>query len=117
MNALCHRARTREIARKLELAACRASAASGRDTGALTRERPPLVSVGMERVPEAWLRVLVRLLPEVGSIYRYVVVGGDADWVGYRLAEMLPPSLPDRQALLERDERGPERNGALGIIP
>jgi len=51
---------------------------------------------------QAWLGELVRrVLPEAGAIYRYVTSQEDAAWVGYRLAEMLPLSLPDRQALLE----------------
>lgn len=51
---------------------------------------------------QAWLgEVVRRVLPDAGAIYRHVAVRDDAAWVGYRLAEMLPLSLPDRQALLE----------------
>lgn len=75
----------------------------------------PVVPVPLS---QAWLgEVVWRALPMAGAIYRYVAVRDDAAWVGYRLAEMLPLSLPDRQALLELDKRGPERNGGLGNIP
>lgn len=51
---------------------------------------------------QAWLSEVVRrVLPEAGDTYRHVEIRDDAAWVGNRLAEMLPLSLTDRQALLE----------------
>lgn len=51
---------------------------------------------------QAWLgEVVRRVLPEAGTVYRHVELRDDAAWVGNRLAEMLPLSLADKQALLE----------------
>jgi Lon protease-like protein len=51
---------------------------------------------------QAWLgEVVRRVLGEASDVYRHVEVRGDAAWVGNRLAEMLPLSLTDKQALLE----------------
>lgn len=51
---------------------------------------------------QAWLQAVVRrVLPEAGPIYRLVESREDAAWVGNRLAEILPLSLGDKQALLE----------------
>ena len=51
---------------------------------------------------QAWLTDVVRrVLPEAGDTYRHVEMRDDAAWVGNRLAEMLPLSLTDKQALLE----------------
>jgi hypothetical protein len=51
---------------------------------------------------QAWLgEVVRRVLPDVGEVYRHVEMRGDAAWVGNRLAELLPLSLADKQALLE----------------
>jgi Lon protease-like protein len=41
------------------------------------------------------------VLPDASDVYRHVELRGDAAWVGNRLAEMLPLSLTDKQALLE----------------
>jgi Lon protease-like protein len=49
-----------------------------------------------------WLKdVVARVLPEAGDAYRHVALRDDAAWVANRLAELLPLSLSDRQALLE----------------
>jgi Lon protease-like protein len=49
-----------------------------------------------------WLKdVVARVLPEAGDAYRHVEMRDDAAWVANRLAELLPLSLADRQALLE----------------
>jgi hypothetical protein len=49
-----------------------------------------------------WLKdVVARVLPEAGDAYRHVEPRDDAAWVANRLAELLPLSLSDRQALLE----------------
>ena len=51
---------------------------------------------------QAWLgEVVRRVLPDASDAYRHVEMRGDAAWVGNRLAEMLPLSLTDKQALLE----------------
>jgi Lon protease-like protein len=51
---------------------------------------------------QAWLAdVVLQVLPEAEDSYRHVERRGDAAWVGNRLAELLPLSLTDRQALLE----------------
>jgi hypothetical protein len=52
--------------------------------------------------PQAWLADAVRrVLPEAGDAYRHVEMRDDAAWIGNRLAEMLPLTLADKQALLE----------------
>jgi hypothetical protein len=49
--------------------------------------------------------LLRRVLPELGEMYAQVPRHfDDADWVGARLAEILPLSLGDKQALLELDD-------------
>lgn len=59
----------------------------------------PLLPVPSE---QAWLgEVVRRVLPEAGDFYRHVEMRDDAAWVGNRLAELLPLSLADKQALLE----------------
>lgn len=59
----------------------------------------PLLPLPQE---QAWLgEVVRRALPEAGDTYDQVERREDAAWVGNRLAEMLPISLADRQALLE----------------
>lgn len=51
---------------------------------------------------QAWLAEVVRqVLPEAEDTYRHVERRDDAAWIGNRLAELLPISLADRQALLE----------------
>jgi Lon protease-like protein len=51
---------------------------------------------------QAWLgEVVRRVLSEAGEVYRHVPMRDDAAWVGNRLAEILPLSLADKQALLE----------------
>jgi Lon protease-like protein len=51
---------------------------------------------------QAWLgEVVRRVLSEADEVYRHVEMRDDAAWVGNRLAEMLPLSLADKQALLE----------------
>ena len=59
----------------------------------------PVVPVPPDK---AWLaEVVLQVLPEAEETYRHVEKRGDAAWVGNRLAELLPLSLTDRQALLE----------------
>jgi len=49
--------------------------------------------------------LLKRVLPELGEMYAQVPRHfDDAGWVGARLAEILPLSLGDKQALLELDD-------------
>ena len=51
---------------------------------------------------QSWLaEVVQQVLPEAEDTYRHVERRDDAAWVGNRLAELLPLSLADRQALLE----------------
>ena len=51
---------------------------------------------------QAWLAdVVLQVLPDAEDTYRHVERRDDAAWVGNRLAELLPLSLTDRQALLE----------------
>ncbi|MCP1726042.1 Lon protease-like protein [Natronospira proteinivora] len=52
-------------------------------------------------------QLLRQLLPQLPAPWRLVTPRyDDADWVGFRLAEILPISLTDKQALLEmRDSR------------
>ena len=51
---------------------------------------------------QTWLIEVVRkVLPETGDVYCHVERRDDAAWVGNRLAELLPLSLGDKQALLE----------------
>jgi uncharacterized protein len=50
-------------------------------------------------------RILKRVLPTMGGAYAHVVEAyDDATWVGYRLAEILPLSLEDKQACLEMED-------------
>lgn len=49
--------------------------------------------------------LLQKVLPELGDVYAAVEKRfDDAAWVGSRLAELLPLSLPDKQYLLELDD-------------
>lgn len=51
---------------------------------------------------QAWLmEVVLKVLPEADEGYRHVERRDDAAWIANRLAELLPLSLADRQALLE----------------
>lgn len=50
-------------------------------------------------------RLLLKVLPELGELYEAVEKrADDAAWVGYRLAEILPVSLSDKQEWLELDD-------------
>lgn len=76
-----------------------------READGLNRGR--VIGIGADPVlplpsAQAWLvDVVRRVLPEAGDVYRHVEMREDAAWVGNRLAEMLPLSLTDKQALLE----------------
>jgi Lon protease-like protein len=49
--------------------------------------------------------LLRKVLPELGELYASVPMDfSDAGWVGYRLAEILPISLADKQYCLELDD-------------
>jgi uncharacterized protein len=62
-------------------------------------EADPVVPVPID---QAWLTEVVRqVLPETGDTYRHVERRDDAAWIAYRLAELLPLSLSDKQTLLE----------------
>ena len=65
----------------------------------ITVDADPALAVPAE---QAWLIEVVRkVLAEAGDVYRHVEMLDDAAWVGNRLAELLPLSLSDKQALLE----------------
>lgn len=50
-------------------------------------------------------QLLRRVLPELGDFYRSVTKRfDDATWVGYRLSEILPIALQDKQQCLEIDD-------------
>jgi len=50
-------------------------------------------------------RLMRKILPELGELYEPVEKRvEDAAWVGYRLAEILPVSLSDKQEWLELDD-------------
>ena len=50
-------------------------------------------------------RLMRKILPELGELYESVEKHvEDAAWVGYRLAEILPVSLSDKQEWLELDD-------------
>lgn len=50
-------------------------------------------------------QLLRKVLPELGDFYENVTKRfGDCAWVGYRLAEVLPLSLSDKQYCLELDD-------------
>ncbi len=50
-------------------------------------------------------RLMSKVLPELGELYEAVEKRAeDAAWVGYRLAEILPVSLSDKQNWLELDD-------------
>ncbi|HEX7081055.1 MAG TPA: LON peptidase substrate-binding domain-containing protein [Gammaproteobacteria bacterium] len=50
-------------------------------------------------------KLLKQVLPRIGGSYRHLNEDyEDATWVGYRLAEVLPLSLEDRQACLEMED-------------
>jgi uncharacterized protein len=50
-------------------------------------------------------RLMRKILPELGELYEAVEKRvDDAAWVGYRLAEILPVSLTDKQEWLELDD-------------
>jgi uncharacterized protein len=50
-------------------------------------------------------QLLRKVLPELGNFYESVTKRfDDATWVGYRLAEILPLSLSDKQYCLELDD-------------
>ena len=50
-------------------------------------------------------RVLEQIITEAGPLYEAMEPNyADTNWVGYRLAEILPLALPVRQHLLEQDD-------------
>jgi Lon protease-like protein len=50
-------------------------------------------------------RLMSKMLPELGELYEAVEQRlDDAAWVGYRLAEILPVSVSDKQDWLELDD-------------
>jgi hypothetical protein len=50
-------------------------------------------------------RVLEQIIAEAGPLYEALDTNyADTNWIGYRLAEILPLALPVRQHLLEQDD-------------
>lgn len=50
-------------------------------------------------------QLLRKVLPQLGELYQPLTKRfDDAAWIGYRLAELLPLSLPDKQYCLELDD-------------
>ena len=67
----------------------------------LTEPAPVRVPVRFEPLA----RLLRQLLPELGDLYASVEPRfDDTSWVGYRLSEILPLALADRQHSLELDD-------------
>lgn len=64
---------------------------------------PEPVTLPTEYGPLAeWLE---RIMPELPEHWRFVTPAyDDATWVGYRLAELLPIEMPDKQKLLAMDD-------------
>ncbi len=61
--------------------------------------------------------LLERLLPELGDWYaRLEHHFDDANWVGYRLAEILPLSMPSRQFCLELEDPGERLRLLSGVL-
>ena len=61
--------------------------------------------------------LLERLLPELGDWYaRLERHLDDANWVGYRLAEILPLSMPSRQFCLELEDAGERLRLLSGVL-
>ena len=72
-------------------------------------------------LPEEFARLAAtvrRALGELEEHYQHVERhSDDADWVGNRLAELLPIDLADKQALLEFDDPLARLDALLSIVP
>lgn len=66
---------------------------------------PQAADVGVPEGLRPLSRIVEAVLPQLGEIYEAIdKKPEEADWVGARLAELLPLSLEDKQALLEMDD-------------
>lgn len=62
-------------------------------------------------------RLLETVLADLGPLYEAIDKDyDDASWVGYRLAELLPIALPDKQALLELEDPEARLDALLPVV-
>ncbi|MCC5869303.1 MAG: LON peptidase substrate-binding domain-containing protein [Gammaproteobacteria bacterium] len=62
-------------------------------------------------------RLLETVISDLGPLYDAIPKDyDDASWVGYRLAELLPLSLPDKQALLELEDAEARLDALLPVV-
>ena len=80
-----------------------------------------LATTALVALPEVHARLaatLRRALDELAEHYQHVERHfDDADWVGNRLAELLPIDLADKQALLEFDDPLARLDALLALVP
>ena len=62
-------------------------------------------------------RLLETVISDLGPLYDAIPKDyDDASWVGYRLAELLPLSMPDKQALLELEDADARLDALLPVV-
>ncbi len=62
-------------------------------------------------------RLLETVLSDLGPLYDAIEKDyEDASWVGYRLAELLPIAMPDKQALLELEDAEARLDALLPVV-
>jgi uncharacterized protein len=62
-------------------------------------------------------RLLETVIADLGPLYDAIPKAyDDASWVGYRLAELLPLALPDKQALLELEDAEARLEALLPVV-
>lgn len=62
-------------------------------------------------------RLLETVLADLGPLYDAIDKDyDDASWVGYRLAELLPIALPDKQGLLELEDAEARLDALLPVV-
>ncbi|MCC5860816.1 MAG: LON peptidase substrate-binding domain-containing protein [Gammaproteobacteria bacterium] len=62
-------------------------------------------------------RLLETVLSDLGPLYDAIDKDyEDASWVGYRLAELLPIAMPDKQALLELEDAEARLDALLPVV-
>jgi uncharacterized protein len=62
-------------------------------------------------------RLLETVIADLGPLYDAIPKAyDDASWVGYRLAELLPLALPDKQALLELEDARARLESLLPVV-
>ena len=66
---------------------------------------PPKATVPVPARHSRLAELLKNVLPQLGEVYEGIEMRpDDAAWVGYRLAEILPIPLADKQSILELDD-------------